>query len=235
MSGIGTTSFADKTKPNATISVSQAGIYTYKWKETNWQCVDSAEVDLTLYQPITDLYAGKDTSLFFIDKFELRGEYTNPDNVADTTTLWEILQGYGIIENPENRITNISDLVDDTREGIIVQWTVEKGICVAQVDSLVIRLQEIFTPTGFTPNGDGINDYLKFNGLENAAEYEIVIFNRWGTEVFRKLGDSDNLEWDGKNKNGNELPDDTYYYLLNVKNKNGTSDSHKGFIIIKRG
>ncbi|MCK5029098.1 MAG: gliding motility-associated C-terminal domain-containing protein [Bacteroidales bacterium] len=231
----GSTNFNDNSKPNAEILVDLAGPYTYKWKETNWNCVDSAEVDLILYRPVTELDAGSDTSLFFVDKFELNGFYKNPDKVVDTTSLWEIIQGYGIIDDPESSITNISDLVDDTREGIIVQWTVEKGVCVAQIDSLVIGLQEIFTPSGFTPNGDGINDFLKFNGLENAAEYEIIIYNRWGTEVFRKAGNSDDLEWDGKNAKGNDLPEDTYYYLLMVKNKNGTSDSHKGFIIIKRG
>jgi gliding motility-associated-like protein len=234
MSGAGLTSFNDNTLPKAVIAVNNAGDYTYKWKETNWHCVDSAEVDLTFYQPVTELSAGSDTSLFFVDKYELKGTYTNPDVVADTTSLWEIIQGYGFIDKPNDMIANISDLVDDTKEGIVVQWTVEKGVCVAQVDSLVITLQEIFTPSGFTPNGDGINDFLKFNGLANAAEYEIIIFNRWGTEVFRKVGNSDDLEWDGKNMNGKDLPDDTYYYLLMVKNKNGSSDSHKGFIIIKR-
>ena len=81
---------------------------------------------------------------------------------------------------------------------------------------------------------DGLNDFLKFNGLENAAEYEIIIYNRWGTEVYRRKDNSNNVEWDGKNNKGKDLPEDTYYYLLMVKDKRGASETHKGFIIIKR-
>jgi flagellar hook assembly protein FlgD len=46
---------------------------------------------------------------------------------------------------------------------------------------------------------------------------EIFIVNRWGAEVFRynSLESNENdifIRWDGKDKNGNELPAGTYFY-----------------------
>ena len=51
-----------------------------------------------------------------------------------------------------------------------------------------------YIPNSFTPNSDGINDFLFMFG-ENIEKFEIKIFNRWGQLVFI----SDNLHdsWDG--------------------------------------
>ncbi|MBU8891446.1 MAG: gliding motility-associated C-terminal domain-containing protein [Bacteroidales bacterium] len=234
ISGEGITSFGDKSKANSDIVVDTAGEYSYRWKEINWQCQDSADVNLTFYDSVANVFAGGDTSLFFIDNVELSGSYYNPDNIVPVESTWEFIQGDGTIENENNLVTNIADLFDVANIGIIVQWTVSKGVCDDKIDSVIINLKEIFTPSGFTPNGDGLNDYLKFNGLENAAEYELIIYNRWGTEVYRRKDNSNNVEWDGKNNKGKDLPEDTYYYLLMVKDKKGASETHKGFIVIKR-
>lgn len=78
-------------------------------------------------------------------------------------------------------------------------------------------------PNAFTPNGDGNNDtFIAFDNPFSACPrfvngVEIFIVNRWGTEVFRynSLESNENdiyIRWDGKDKNGNELPAGTYYY-----------------------
>ncbi|MFM2393924.1 MAG: hypothetical protein RLZZ546_1906 [Bacteroidota bacterium] len=65
-----------------------------------------------------------------------------------------------------------------------------------------------------TPNGDGSNDQLIFQGLEAFPDNEITIYNRWGNIVFEKLRyQQDNDLFDGT-RNGEELPPDTYYYVL---------------------
>ncbi|MFO7940524.1 MAG: gliding motility-associated C-terminal domain-containing protein, partial [Bacteroidales bacterium] len=74
--------------------------------------------------------------------------------------------------------------------------------------------------SGFSPNGDGINDFWT---IENASAYENIIvqvFSRWGKKVFeQKRYDSDDADrrWDGTSSAGNPLPSGTYYYIIDVR------------------
>jgi gliding motility-associated-like protein len=239
LEGAGNTTFENSVLPTTTIAVEAAGEYTYQWKETNWECADSATVDIILYQSPYEVDAGTDTTLFFTREYELNGSYTNPDNVHELTSTWSLETGSGSIVNPNDTVTLIEQLIDESQSGIRVLWTVEKGVCEVITDTVNITINPIFTPTGFTPNSDGVNDYLQFTGLEFADENKLVIFNRWGTEVFSDDNYSNNPGWDGKNEKGYDLPDDTYYYILTVVNVDPETnrrikDTHKGFIVIKR-
>lgn len=74
---------------------------------------------------------------------------------------------------------------------------------------------EILTAvTLITPNGDASNDALVFRGLEAFPENKLTIFNRWGNVIFQKTGyQNDAILWDGT-RDGEPLPADTYYYIL---------------------
>jgi hypothetical protein len=59
-------------------------------------------------------------------------------------------------------------------------------------------------PNVFTPNGDGINDYLYYN-TTNATSYEFQAFNRWGNSVYSSSGPVINDQayvWDGSGSCG---------------------------------
>jgi len=64
-------------------------------------------------------------------------------------------------------------------------------------------------PKGVSPNGDGLNDSWDLSGFDVK---KVQIFNRYGKEVYSKSNYTD--EWVGKSNNGNELPDGTYYYVI---------------------
>ncbi len=88
-------------------------------------------------------------------------------------------------------------------------------------DPTVIKviLSEIVIPEGYSPNGDGINDYFVIRGLELYPENVIMIFNRWGNKVYEKEGYLN--EWNGKNMfgltiGGDDLPEGTYFYILEL-------------------
>jgi len=79
----------------------------------------------------------------------------------------------------------------------------ERGICI-----------EI--PTGFSPNGDNINDTWRIGLIELYPDAVVEIFNRWGTLVFKsKRGYPD--PWDGS-YNGRTLPMDSYHFVINLHN-----------------
>jgi len=69
-----------------------------------------------------------------------------------------------------------------------------------------------------TPNGDGKNDVLEFQGITKFPANTLKIYNRWGNLVFQKVNyQKDDLRFDGNYK-GNPLPAGTYYYILTFQN-----------------
>jgi large repetitive protein len=69
-------------------------------------------------------------------------------------------------------------------------------------------------PSGYSPNGDGHNDYFMIQGIDAFPENELVIYNRWGNEVYSKTNYSN--DWDGLSNNGKQLPEGTYFVLLRI-------------------
>ena len=95
-------------------------------------------------------------------------------------------------------------------------------------DKVRIKVEDLVVPNVITPNGDGKNDQLQIFGIERYTSSELMILNRWGKEVFRAAPYTNN--WDGVAQNGNELPEDTYYYIIKIDE----DDVRKGFIMILR-
>jgi large repetitive protein len=83
---------------------------------------------------------------------------------------------------------------------------------------------------GYSPNGDGYNDYWKIPMLSYYTDNEVLIINRWGNEVWKGVNyNNESVKWEGKNMDGDEMPDGTYYYIINYNNIVKT-----GWVFIKR-
>lgn len=97
-------------------------------------------------------------------------------------------------------------------------------------NSVTIFVVELEFYTGFSPNGDGSNDFWKIPVLDIYTDNQVSIINRWGNEVWH-TSDYNNLNnfWDGKNNNGVDLPDGTYYYILIFNN-----EEQRGWVVLKR-
>jgi gliding motility-associated-like protein len=94
--------------------------------------------------------------------------------------------------------------------------------------TMTINSANLTIPTLFTPNGDGKNDVFEIRDLNQYADNEMIIVNRWGNEVFRQKNYQN--KWDG-----NGLNEGTYYYLLRVKRtSNSQWEVIKGFITLVR-
>jgi gliding motility-associated-like protein len=84
-------------------------------------------------------------------------------------------------------------------------------------------------PTGYTPNGDGNNDNFIVHGIESYTNNSLTVFNRWGNIVYQKQNYFN--EWNGENLKGDELPDGTYFVILEI-NEGGLV--LKGYVEMKR-
>ncbi len=93
--------------------------------------------------------------------------------------------------------------------------------------TIVVYCPEPKPYTGFSPNGDGINDFFVIEGIEWWPDHALSIFNRWGEEVFH--ASPYHNDWDGTFKNLN-LPDGTYFYLLEY----GDGKVMSGYVQLRR-
>ena len=83
-------------------------------------------------------------------------------------------------------------------------------------------------PTGFSPNGDGINDYVQVKGY-GIKEMIFKIYNRWGELVYST--NNIDAKWDGKYK-GELQEQDAFAYLLNVTFTDNSTYSKQGSITL---
>ena len=83
-----------------------------------------------------------------------------------------------------------------------------------------------------SPNNDGRHDFFKILNISSFPDNTVTIFNRWGDKVFETSGyDNDTNIFDGTSDQGNELPDGTYYYVIN---KGDGSDKLNGYLVLRR-
>ena len=116
-----------------------------------------------------------------------------------------------------------------------VTMYVNKGSCRDTVVK-VINVEmpsKLEVPNVFTPNGDGSND-LFFLKVANISEISALIFDRWGNKVFESTSSTGNIEWDGKNLSGKDLPAGTYFYTIKATGKDNTEYEKKGNVSIYR-
>ena len=86
-----------------------------------------------------------------------------------------------------------------------------------------------YVPNAFTPNGNGQNDEFR-PILTNVSNYRMLIFDRWGKEVFETK--DLNKGWDGvvKSKLNNAITTKQEVYIWRIeyssKGKSGVQSGH---------
>ena len=94
--------------------------------------------------------------------------------------------------------------------------TVTSNDCLEYIGSINITARDcqpcdFYVPNIFTPNNDGINDYFTPNISCNYTNYQLFVYNRWGSLVFRS---SDPLvNWHGT-FNGEKAEIGVYTYFI---------------------
>jgi len=91
---------------------------------------------------------------------------------------------------------------------------------------------DVFVPSGFTPNGDGLNDVFR---VVNLGRYKMVmmsVFNRWGEQIFR-ADDGSNRGWDGTH-NGTPADMGTFNYIIILGKPDGTNKTLSGNVTLIR-
>ncbi len=141
---------------------------------------------------------------------------------------------YGPLKNVAKQIIRSGNEIVTT---ISNDPTSGDGLAVRSPTKFIIPEIDIFIPSGFSPNQDGINDYFVIVHPPNTL-ITFEVFNRSGTPLYKAI-DYQN-QWNGKanlinNSPGNNLADGTYYYVVTATDKTtGAIRKLAGFIALKR-
>ena len=211
-------------KATATLENDSTLSVIFTWTEKNWNCIAADQTEVQFYERPEPADAGSDTILFF-------SETTVLDAISPTvgTGSWSVLSGQGIFVNENDPQT----LVDELGFGAnVFLWTIQNGVCEATADSIEVERNDVVLTTGFSPDGNNINDYFIIPGLEAADEGKVIIFNRWGKIIYAPDNYVEN-PWNGQDENGNDVPEDTYYIIIELK-KGDFTDRKNSFIVLRR-
>ncbi len=110
--------------------------------------------------------------------------------------------------------------------------------CGSLSEEITVEFQncaEVYFPSAFSPNGDGINDFFKPEAVKSDVVIKTLdIFDRWGNELLNLKNANLSLwqGWDGIVK-GEKAPVGMYIYQVELQNGNTTSDHFGEFTLIR--
>ncbi len=190
----------------------------YNYGRCKNKIIDTKDIDVDRDTPPV-AYAGEDVTICVHDSIQLNGN-------GGMSYKWD---NAATLDDP-NIFNPLAKPITTTTYIL----TVTNKYCYV-IDSVVVTLDRCLddltdpVPQIITPNGDGINDFWVVENVDYFEKNRVEIFNRWGNLVFKTS--PYNNTWDGKNIKGVDLPDGTYFYILDIGNGVAT---RTGFIIIHR-
>ncbi len=197
-----------------TITVTTSGTY-YVTVTSTFNCTNTDSIEVIVW-PLPIANAGNDTTISKGYTAQLNGsggadyEWTPIESLSNPSIANPVAKPLGT--------TTYTLLVTDTNG---CQDTDEVTVFVNE-DYLVQATNTL------TPNGDGKNDFWYIINIETYPDVEVLIFDRWGTEVYTSK--AYNNDWGGTYKD-NKLPEGTYYYVIRFE---GSDRLYKGAVNILR-
>ena len=151
-----------------------------------------------------------------IASVELSQSLFSCDDLGTQTVVVTLIDSYGNSTSQLIKVTVINSGIDVDLDGI-------DDACDDFVNTQIVQV-----PSGFSPNGDNINDTFIIPALDQFSSVHLQVYNKYGHEVY--VSAKYNNDWNGSSSfNGMELPDDTYFYILTTD-----GELRQGFVYINR-
>ncbi|MBL7762887.1 MAG: gliding motility-associated C-terminal domain-containing protein, partial [Chitinophagaceae bacterium] len=173
--------------------------------------------------PKVNAFAGRDTSVVVDQPLQFNA-------TGGVVYSWSPATGLSAT-NIANPIGLYSSEIDSIRYKVLV--TDEAGCS----DSATIKVKvfitkpQVFVPTAFTPNGDGLNDVIRPIAVGIQQINYFRIFNRWGQLVFATT--TNEPGWDGT-IGGKPQATNTYVWLVEAVDYLGRKFFKKGTVTLIR-
>ncbi|MGE5382253.1 MAG: HYR domain-containing protein, partial [Omnitrophica WOR_2 bacterium] len=208
--------------PNA--GYSGTDTFSYSICNNDGVC-DEAVVTITVESPLFKLNASNDEYAIEVNTSLDISNLTNDSYGSYTPTLSILdLPQHGTIMKSDNNVRYIPDtdyIGSDSYKYILSdinnQAIPDTAICFINIIAAPVR-DTLIIYNVITPDGDGRNDTWWIDGIEENADNEVLIFNRWGDQVqyFENYNNND-IVWNGTNRSGDPLPNATYYYIVKLR------------------
>ena len=160
-------------------------------------------------------YAGwkNGVNRYVVEKFNEQGQLLSTVNAGTATTY----------------VDNTQDLTNQIAVYRITAVANQAGIVSSVSNAFtIIKEPNLFYPTAFTPNGDGLNDIFNVFG-QFITTFEMRIFNRWGEMMY--VTDVLGKGWDGTFK-GSLMPEGTYVFRATLTDKAGRTFDRSGTVVL---
>lgn len=240
------TSFPDQACLNDSVTIMAKGGIKYLWSngETDSTIRIKLTADTLLKVIISDTVCG-----FFSDSFDVSIKAATKPVMSISSDVTSVFRNQPIniyyhgnsndrinwqidkpnTSNPSGHGINI--VFNDTGEAMVKVVSVNMLGCIDSAFTKVeIRQERVFFATAFTPNGDGLNDVFKPQGV-GVKEFQLTIYNRWGQAVF--MTKDVNTGWDGT-MDGLPVSTDVYFYQCDVVGISGKVYGYNGNVTVIR-
>ncbi|MFN9710015.1 MAG: gliding motility-associated C-terminal domain-containing protein, partial [Bacteroidota bacterium] len=120
---------------------------------------------------------------------------------------------------------------DDQQNEYLIKIVTQEGCDL--VDTLLVLLfekEDVLVPDAFSPNGDGVNDYLDIFTV-GIREIKFWVFNRWGQIMFETSDPAQ--RWDGTYM-GKKQPLENYVWIAEAITNSGRKIRKRGQSILIR-
>lgn len=171
--------------------------------------------------PICALYLESGITNLFWNNLD----YNVPTEVS--YSLWKVTET-GLVERVADNITNGAFTVENVAANSETLFFVQAQIEFSDLGATppqTVRSNRAklkprvypFLPTVFTPNNDGVNDFLEVSNPFQFSEFAILVYDRIGQMVWQNTSTNGFL-WDGNNlKNNEPVPNGIYTYQLKFR------------------
>jgi len=222
---------ATGTEPNPSHFYPNPGTYDVTLTVTNSTgCINTLTINdiVEVYEvPVADFMADPEAAT--IDNPTIK--FYEQVNIPFALIQWDFGDSSNISTEPDPRHTYGAPgsyqvvMYTETIHGCWDRDTLEIGI----VEDI-----KIFVPNAFSPNGDGLNDCFIIGGTTSdiVDVFRVIIYNRWGVEIYDAPITDPNCVWDGRDMSGNIMPGDTYVFRIFGTNMRGAKKVYEGMVMV---